>query len=60
MNKSEKSTRTKYESPIISSCDIRIEHSIANGSATVVSPNSSGEVQQEWENGDNIDRELLW
>ena len=49
-----------YISPAMEVQYIYIEQSIAANSATVTPVNSSNQVQQEWETGDDVNRDLLW
>ena len=59
----EKSTaqhKSDYESPLFTVMILQMEQGIAVGSATVVPPNASGEVREEWEVGPDRTGDITW
>ncbi|MYY43924.1 hypothetical protein [Elizabethkingia anophelis] len=51
--------KNDYCTPEISKIEIDMEYGVAAGSA-LITPNSSGTVQTEWENVDNQSEDVIW
>ncbi|WP_372483108.1 hypothetical protein AB9J70_18390 [Elizabethkingia anophelis] len=49
-----------YTSPKFDMFLIEMEQGIAAGSAKVLPPNSGGQVQEEWTQGDDDNRTIEW
>ncbi|WP_407533340.1 hypothetical protein [Elizabethkingia anophelis] len=58
--KENKEKRRVYFSPVIEVYLIEMESGIAAGSATVLTPNSGGQLQEEWTTGDDVTGDIDW
>ncbi len=55
-----KKPKKPYIPPVIYLEFVRMEQALVAGSANVVPTNADGQVKQEWEVGEDIQRDLAW
>lgn len=52
--------RRDYTAPALEMSILKMEQGIAAGSATVVAPNNSSEVLEEWDIGTDRNTDIIW